>query len=81
MKVIVRSLTDEGFQDRDYQNAYEVEIVDGDTVSFSDGEPEDSNLSRNFNDVYKIPALIKQAYEAGKNGEVLEIENIQVDDI
>lgn len=40
-----------------------------DQVSFYDGEPEDNNLARNFNDVYSIVGLMEMAYEAGKRGE------------
>lgn len=53
---------------------YHYDIVAGDMVlSFSDGEPEDNTLSRNFSDVYSIPKLIEMAYQAGKSGEELEI--------
>lgn len=51
-------------------------ISDALELSFFDGEPEDNNLNRNFNDCYSIENLIKKAYEAGKNGEVLEIEKV-----
>ena len=47
------------------------EIVDGFHVH--DGEPEDNNLGRNFNDCYKLPGLFKKIHEAGKNGEKLTI--------
>lgn len=39
------------------------------TLDFGDGDPEDSTLARNFNDVYSIPAALKMAYDAGKTGE------------
>ena len=50
-------------------------------LKFLDGEPEDNSLSRNFNDVYSIPDLLIQAYEAGKSGEELRLSNITVDSI
>lgn len=43
-------------------------------LSFIEGEPEDANLGRDFADVYNIEDLVKMAYEAGKNGEPLEID-------
>lgn len=43
-------------------------------LSFIEGEPEDANLGRDYNDVYNIEDLVKMAYEAGKNGEPLEID-------
>lgn len=35
--------------------------------------PEDNNLERNFSDCFDIPDMLRKAYEAGKNGEKLEI--------
>jgi hypothetical protein len=48
-----------------------------------DGEPEDSNLSRDFNDCWSIPDLMKTAYEAGKNGEPFTVirEEVLLDEI
>jgi len=47
--------------------------INGELVaSFHDGEPEDNNLMRNFNDIYLISNLIELAYNAGKDGEPLE---------
>jgi len=43
-------------------------------VSFSDGEPEDNTISRNFSDVHSILTLMKIAHEAGLRGETLEVE-------
>jgi hypothetical protein len=57
----------------DYRNAFQVQI-DGKTfMHFSDGEPEDANLMRDFADIYSIGKLVQMAYDAGKNGEELEI--------
>ncbi len=47
--------------------------MDGLTLEFRDGEPEDANLARDFNDCYSIVDAIKLAYNAGKNGEELTI--------
>lgn len=80
MKVIVKTLTDEAIKRRNYCDAVEI-VMDGKKVfSVGDGEPEDNNLSRNFNDCYFIDSIIKQAHEAGKNGEALEIEELKLDE-
>jgi len=50
-------------------------LIDGKEVfSAGDNEPEDNTLGRNFNDCYKIPDLMKLAYEAGKAGASFQIE-------
>jgi hypothetical protein len=65
MVVKVFSLTDEVIEERDYRDAFAIE-VDGERVfEVHDGEPEDSNLSRDFSDVWKIPELMKMAFKAG----------------
>ncbi|QDX93608.1 hypothetical protein EEL30_15660 [Brevibacillus laterosporus] len=40
--------------------------------------PEDATLERDLNFVYNIPDLMRQAYEAGKNGEPFEV--VEVDE-
>jgi len=54
---------------------FEIHIDDKLELSFCDGEPEDNNMCRNFNDVYSIPDLLRKAYEAGKAGESFEVES------
>ncbi len=58
----------------DWRDSLRIEI-DG-TMVFCvwDGEPEDTNLSRNFNDCYKVVGLMRRAYEAGKRGESFSAE-------
>ena len=80
MKVTEISLTREAVENRDYRDIYAIEINDKKVFSVSDGEPEDSNLSRDFSDVYSIPTLLQIVYEAGKNGEELVFENREVDE-
>ena len=46
------------------------------SVSFGNGEPEDMTLNRDLNCAYSIPDMVKLAYEAGKNGEELIIEEL-----
>lgn len=48
-------------------------------LRFEDGEIEDNNMSRNFSDIFLIKDLIKIAYNAGKNGEELEIIEKETD--
>lgn len=50
-------------------------------LRFENGEPEDNNMSRNFSDIFLIKDLIKIAYNAGKNGEELEIIEKEIDNI
>lgn len=47
------------------------------SVNFAGGEPEDMTLSRNLRDAWNIKTLLIMAYNAGKNNESLEIENIE----
>jgi len=58
----------------DWRRSLTIEI-DGDRVfSVSDGEPEDTNLGRNFRDCYKVVDLLKLAWLAGKAGQSFSAE-------
>jgi len=81
MEIIVKSLTEKGFEDRDYRQVLLIEIDGKKSFIVADGEPEDSNLSRDFNDCCRIPNLMKKAYEAGKNSEKFDIRFIELDEI
>jgi hypothetical protein len=72
---ITYSLTTNPYED--WRQIYTVSIDGKEVVDCSDGEPEDNTLYRNFNDVLKIPDLMKLAFEAGKRGEELEIEEVK----
>ena len=50
-------------------------------LRFEDGAVEYNNMSRNFSDIFLIKDLIKIAYNAGKNGEELEIIEKEIDTI
>lgn len=78
MKVIIKTPTEAEFAERDWRSFYQIHVDDKRVFSVQDDEPEDSNLSRSFNDVYKIQELLEMAYEAGKKGEALEIKHIEV---
>ena len=73
MEVVFKSRDCDTYKKRDYRSAVEI-TVDGDVVfGVRDGEPEDSNLGRDFSDVFEIPNLLQMAYDAGKNGEGFSI--------
>ena len=72
MKVEFITRTAEEIESCDYRDAVYIKINDERVFNVFDGETEDANLSRDFSDVYKIPELLKKAYEAGKNGESYE---------
>jgi len=74
MKITEKSA--EGNDDNDYRSRYKVEVITDNShlsLSFSDGEPEDATLSRDYNDVYSIVDVAKAAYNAGVRGEDLEV--------
>lgn len=81
MKILVTSRTEEEIERCDYRDAYEIKINGECVFKVQDDEPEDSNLSRSFGDVYLIPGLLEMAYKAGKNGEEFETEFIETDKI
>jgi len=80
MKVIVTSLTEKEIERRDYRDALEITIDGKRVLSFRDGEPEDANLSRDFNDCWQIDGIIEQAFLAGLAGEEFSIEHRQEDE-
>lgn len=49
-------------------------------VCFGAGEPEDMSLARDLNDAMFIKDLLVMAYNAGKNGENLNISEIEETD-
>ena len=71
-------VTREHSEDYDYESL-EI-VIDGKSkfkVSNSADAMEDATLSRDFEDCHNIPALLRKAFEAGKNGEDFEIEYIE----
>lgn len=50
------------------------------SVSFSNGEAEDMTLGRDLSDAYSIAKLLQLAYQAGKDGEELIIEESTEDE-
>ena len=66
---------DSELEDFDYRNKLTITADEVKVFDVEDDEPEDSNLSRAFSDCYNVVSLMKQAYEAGKNGEEFIEEN------
>ena len=73
VKLISRSKSN--LSEHDYRDKMVIEVDGKDVFEVYDGEPEDSNLGRDFSDCFKIPKLMKMAYDAGKNGETIAFEN------
>jgi hypothetical protein len=76
MEIITTSETDE----ESFTSSVKIELKTNDKnmiLSFYDGEPEDNNLGRNFNDVYLISEALQLAYEAGKRGEPIITTDFQ----
>ena len=81
MKIVKRSLTEEASAKNDYRQSFKIFVNDKVEISANDyGEPEDNSLGRDLNFVYNIVPLMKMAFEAGKNGEELEITDEKVDE-
>ena len=64
MKIVETISTDD-----DYRQSLTIEVDGKQEFAVSDGEPEDSNLARDFSDCFSVVDLMKMAYDAGKNGE------------
>lgn len=67
MKIIEREQEDNEYGEGGF---YEIETPSN-RISVGHMEPEDATLNRDLNFVYSIADMIKEAYEAGKNGEEL----------
>lgn len=69
----------------DYEQEEAVELTletkeDKRTFYIGEGEPEDMTLSRDLRDALDVFYLIEMAYNAGKNGESLEIDRKTIDE-
>lgn len=81
MKIGYITRTEEEVERCDFREAIEIKVDGVTKFSVMDGEPEDSNISRDFSDCHSVVNLMKLAFEAGKKGEELLIEEIETDDI
>ena len=61
----------------DWRDRLTIEIDGFPVFDVSDGEPEDNNLDRNFQDCRNVVDLMKRAWEAGKKGESFSAETKQ----
>lgn len=81
MEIKIHKLTKDGLKENDYRDCLIIMINDETVLNFYDGEPEDNNIARNFNDVHKIHKLLYSAWEAGRKGEELSWDTEEHDDI
>ena len=83
IKSYYRSDENDSLEDFDWQDRICI-IVKTDEkqleLDFEDGENEDNNLSRNFSDCLSIEEALILAYNAGKNGEELKLEQLKQDE-
>lgn len=75
MKMEIITYSEEYSKKRDYQQALKIKINNKRMFSVSDAGdcPEDATLNRDLSDCYNIEKMLIRAYEAGKNGETLEV--------
>lgn len=64
------------FDPEDWLCSFEITWL-SESLNFNDWEPEDNNIMRNFNDVMKITALLKEANELGLRWEKLIFTSIE----
>ena len=78
MKVTIRTSVDE-YTDEELHDI-RVDLADGSFTGLTIGhvEPEDAIIGRNLVDAYDLLKYLKTGYEAGKNGEPLEVEEVEV---
>jgi hypothetical protein len=59
---------------KDYQSdGIRIEIDGVKAFEVHEGEPEDMTLGRNLNDCVSITTMLRQAFDAGANGETFEL--------
>ena len=76
MLVEVYRRNEEELEENEDRDAMSI-VIDGEKFfDVHDGEPEDNNLCRNFNDCLRIPALMLAAYEVGKRGGSFETARV-----
>lgn len=75
--VVVKQLSrsEEVIESYDYRDELVIEIDGHRRFTVRDGEPEDSNLGRGFNDCYNIIGLMEEAYKLGKEGHEVVFES------
>ena len=63
-----------GNYENNYRDSMQITFDGEKMFSVKDGEPEDSNMSRNFNDVRDISMLLRYVYFLGKEGKKVIFE-------
>lgn len=81
MKIIVTTRSEQQVENCDYRGAICINVDGKDEFNFSDGEPEDATLGRDFSGVYNITKMMQAAHNAGKNGKPFDIEEVESDEI
>lgn len=81
MKLVWKNRSSKEIENCDWRSAVQVEIDGKRVFNVWDGEPEDSNLGRDFNDVYRLPEVFRMIHEAGLRGESLDIETVEDDEV
>jgi hypothetical protein len=72
MKVEMVTRSEAEQEECDFRDEVIIKIDGVQKFQVQDGEPEDSNLSRDFSDCYSIVELMELAHAAGKAGETFE---------
>jgi len=81
MKIEQRSYTKAELEKNNYMDFCDILVNGKSRVSAQDdAEPEDNSLGRDLNFVYDIVPLMREAYEAGKNGEEFTYIKSEVDE-
>jgi len=80
MEITIQSYTDEALKQRGYCDTMRIAINGTRRFKVSDGEPEDANLSRDFNDYWSIPEMMREAHAAGERGEDFVIKELRFDE-
>lgn len=78
----MKLMTQDFLKEDELRRAFKITVKtekDEKQLNFMEGEPEDANMGRDFADIVNIDDLVKMAYEAGKNGESLEIDHKNYD--
>lgn len=75
MEVIERNTSKDEMLENDGMCEYEIVVNGVKRIHASDyGEPEDNSLSRDLKFVFDIVKLMRESYNAGKNGEDFNIK-------
>lgn len=82
MEIVLKKLSDKTLETNDFcYNAIKIEIDNKEVFYVREGEPEDNNLYRNFNDCWNVFNLMKTMYAAGKIGKKCFFDIKEVDEL